>query len=831
MSSDFIRNLNSILRNPVPETNWNPRPLPIDDVRTLSLIIRALNDSGVFLKTDASDYLQSRTVGLPIFIPQDGPTIPEPSAPPSREVPGSQPGPDRNPSIRDDGYPSTPVNERPASGDYYFEGSIGPGGTRGPGSPRAPDPSGDPSAAGGASNPTNSSSQGTVWNQQMLAFFVAQLQDALAEAFSASMLGTQNASGQKLSPQQEQTIIMRALEQGIVQKIIDNMKSSATSPSASGLAAKLATADQMALAKGAADQKQMMKLEEAVIKSMQANSSAERPGVRPAESAAAGAPSKLLLAELALKLLSIDQLGQTHMSKVSGQNTVVARGDSSASILAGEMGKIVANLEHLKGLLKAPDGNISEKYFMIVVQRLKEVSAKMAELIKSTPANASPAQKQALLERLEQESEWLAAMVAKARTDSQSKADDKSTLQQNIPADFKKSSEKNSQQNASMASTTSSNPTPIRYDATHASLTANQRALLQLEDGRAQTLQPQMPRNAPELAGMIQAHLSKALNQPLAIMIPFPITLAFDQNVKGTQSAGQGDMKDAGKQGRGRWGSSKDIQQMMVLIPAGPVIFGDPFEEGRADERPTRIEQLDPFVIATTAVTNRQFAVWLSEELLKKTIRIDHPGKIYDTKGRLLAITIEGAPASQIELTSEQGLLEFRAIQGKENHPVVHVTYYGAEAFCEANGLRLPTELEWERAAGMMPTEYGQPLKKLRFGCLNEGVSASQFLYREVNTPKANFNLTLPVGFFDGQKVYTKANQRIETTPSISPWGCYDMSGNVREWTSCDYDEDGLFKTTKGGSYGDTQFDLRVAAKIPLPPSLSDAYTGFRVVL
>lgn len=238
----------------------------------------------------------------------------------------------------------------------------------------------------------------------------------------------------------------------------------------------------------------------------------------------------------------------------------------------------------------------------------------------------------------------------------------------------------------------------------------------------------------------------------------------------------------------------------MVWVPAGSFIRGSRPGHSQSEE-PQRTIYLDGYWIDKYEVTNAQFAEFLNAV---------GPGFFNQ----------------QMSIIRRNGV--FRARQGKENFPVAYVSWYGAQAYAKWLGKRLPTEAEWEKAARGNYDDRDYPV--------GSALKPTQANYRGNNDP---FEMgPSPVGFFNGQTF-----QGFKTDNSPSPFGAYDMAGNVFEWVSDWYDKNyykwniksnprglpsGQERGVRGGSWFDIPSRLRTSYRSSAAPTIHNEFIGFR---
>lgn len=137
----------------------------------------------------------------------------------------------------------------------------------------------------------------------------------------------------------------------------------------------------------------------------------------------------------------------------------------------------------------------------------------------------------------------------------------------------------------------------------------------------------------------------------------------------------------------------------------------------------------------------------------------------------------------------------------KDNCPIsVGLSWFHAKAYALWAGKRLPTEEEWEKAA------RGTDGRIFPWG--------NEYDLARCNTSEGEIFNSTPIDRYPEGR---------------SPYGCYNMAGNVLEWTDTWYDEDGNFKVVKGGSYYDFDFFARCANRFGFDPFFRVGFIlGFR---
>jgi formylglycine-generating enzyme required for sulfatase activity len=227
-----------------------------------------------------------------------------------------------------------------------------------------------------------------------------------------------------------------------------------------------------------------------------------------------------------------------------------------------------------------------------------------------------------------------------------------------------------------------------------------------------------------------------------------------------------------------------DDGREMVQISEGPFVMGSRDNDSDPDEKPEHQVYLKAYFLDKNEV--RQDAY---ERFAKMTKRLKRKIEVF-----------EDDPAKLL----------------KAENPMIAVTWDDADAYCKWAGKRLPTEAEWEKAA------RGEGKRRYPWG--DEFVAG----YANIDGNDDGFRYLAPPGSFESGR---------------SPYGTYDMTGNVGEWVADFYDENyykkspyrdpkgpdqGEQRIIRGGSWRETKRNVRSSKRFQAKPWRHDITVGFR---
>jgi serine/threonine-protein kinase len=244
----------------------------------------------------------------------------------------------------------------------------------------------------------------------------------------------------------------------------------------------------------------------------------------------------------------------------------------------------------------------------------------------------------------------------------------------------------------------------------------------------------------------------------------------------------------------------------LLYVPAGEFLMGASEDDQSAweDEVPQHTVYLDPFWIDQTEVTNAMYAAFLTDRGNQR----------------------EGG-AYWLDADSDDVLIvqngdQWQPKDGYADHPVLEVTWYGARAYCDWAGRRLPSEAEWEKAA------RGTDGRKRPWGNSMPTSGAEGCKYEWAGGTDCGAMGPIPVG---------------SLPLGTSPYNAMDMGGNVREWVQDLYGENyyaisvldnpkgpssGSYRVLRGGGWKYGNAWTRTTKRYSANPITSDNYTGFR---
>lgn len=257
-----------------------------------------------------------------------------------------------------------------------------------------------------------------------------------------------------------------------------------------------------------------------------------------------------------------------------------------------------------------------------------------------------------------------------------------------------------------------------------------------------------------------------------------------------------------------------------VLIPAGEFLVGLHDHETDLDYN---------YEIMVTDVTKAQYAEYLNLALSSGTVNIlpdevvgYYPGDKFhghEHEEEIGAGDWLHFPLDDPGLRLNFDGTSFTPKLGYENHPMTLVTWFGAKAYCKFFNWRLPTEEEWEKAArgeDSRPYPWGDEINPSR-----ANYYSSHDIFEKI---VGGLGDTTPVGFYNG-----KSYEGYDTQDSPSPYGLYDMAGNVWQWTGNVY-ENQHYRYMRGGSKDNYAYNLRIWTRNSAGPDYYSPAVGFRCV-
>ena len=254
-----------------------------------------------------------------------------------------------------------------------------------------------------------------------------------------------------------------------------------------------------------------------------------------------------------------------------------------------------------------------------------------------------------------------------------------------------------------------------------------------------------------------------------------------------------------------------NIYNNMVFISKSSFSMGH--NDYEIDERPIHEVMIGDFWLDKYPVTNKEFVKFLNDFSKKNQAKISEITNFIDLNSDNSKIVFEDST--------------YKVDQLFNNHPIVNVSWYGASAYSKFHNKRLPTEAEWEKAARGADQRLYPWGNSIDSSCANYWDSMDPF-----------DNNTTPVGFYNGANYGD-----FQTNNSHSPFGIYDLVGNVREWVSDWYQRnyysnspledppgpsDGDKRVIRGNGFLFLEDDLRATRRNSMPPQKTANYIGFR---
>nr|WP_241842364.1 formylglycine-generating enzyme family protein [Pseudofrankia sp. BMG5.36] len=276
----------------------------------------------------------------------------------------------------------------------------------------------------------------------------------------------------------------------------------------------------------------------------------------------------------------------------------------------------------------------------------------------------------------------------------------------------------------------------------------------------------------------------------------------------------------------------------MVVVAGGEFLMGSEDRDGFPSdgEGPVRRVRVESFLVDPYAVTNSRFAAFV--DATGYVTEAERIGWSYVFAGFLPAALRRGAPrpARTLWWCGVTGASWHRpegpgsSVVDRQDHPVVHVSWNDATAYCRWSGTRLPSEAEWEYAA-------------------RGGLERRRYPWGDELDPAGEYRCNIWRGTFPTKNTAADGYRGTAPVDAYQPngFGLYNMSGNVWEWCADWWTTDhgdpgsvavdptgpptGRDKVIRGGSHlcHDSYCNrYRVAARTANSIDSSSGHAGFR---
>ncbi len=249
-------------------------------------------------------------------------------------------------------------------------------------------------------------------------------------------------------------------------------------------------------------------------------------------------------------------------------------------------------------------------------------------------------------------------------------------------------------------------------------------------------------------------------------------------------------------------------------IPGGTFAIGSEAPYAHPEEAPVRTLSVDAFALDAHCVSNARFAAFVADsghvtDAERYGWSFVFAGLLPDAAAATQAVA--AAPWWRVVEGATWRYPEGPGSRSRDDHPVVHVSRGDALAYCAWAGVRLPSEVEWERAA-------------------RGGLEGQPFPWGQELAPDGVWRCNVWQGDFPGHDSGEDGHRGTAPVDAFEAhgYGLHNMIGNVWEWTASAWGDEAVMR---GGSYlchASYCNRYRVSARSAAAPDSSTGNVGFR---